>query len=260
MDPLELIDRLWRAIAEVADLCEDAGISVVLGGGLAIHAEVVPQTWEDWDPPDLHDPRRLATLARATDDADLFVPDACYPSVRQMLLGLGYRVDPSVPHRYMRGAIQIDLIRSAQGAEFASASHDVHLCDTSATRPLRLPTTTIMLAAPAQLLVHKARAYRDRHARKDLVDVASIAIRCLPSAEQVTYALEAMLRSLPLRVESDVRYLAARFRTADGEGPAAFAEVARAAAGPLSEWESAEDSVREVVSSAVRRVLAPWTV
>lgn len=262
--PLEALRRVLAAL-------RPTGIHPVLIGGVAIHLTVTRQG-EDIDVVDdpraapLDDPRRLACLVRPTRDVDLVIPAEAIEPTASRLEAVGFRRNHRVrppPVRLDGDEAAIDLIARAATVPDTWPVRIPELGETLAWLETRATLATadaageVRLASPAALALLKAVAWAERRERRDLADLARLAVwdRAAGSAaaELAGWAVD-----LPAPIRDALTRAAKAFSEPHGLGASSFVRELAPELPGLRYDEELEDEVRGLVALAGRVLLAPF--
>lgn len=234
-------------------------MTAVLVGATAVrlHVEAEATEWpEPGDPEERwRDLAVVSQIVQHTADLDFVVADDRLAGA--LLHARGF-TEVGV-RRWRREAVFVDLI-PGEPAHLTGFPLP-HLAERA--RMTDLGGRLVAVVRPGSLIVLKALAWVDRSERRDLADIAVLALRALHERWEVVDDLRATRDALDATVA--LARLEVAFASPDAVGPRAFADVVRDrsdlrtarswdpdASGP---WERVEGDVRALASDAVRRLL-----
>jgi hypothetical protein len=172
-----------------------------------------------------------------------------------------FEADPRicVPIRLVGPAGKLDLIGRPEVAETPRVDDDLGSIVAWLHRRLgeRVTPEGLRVAHPAAITVMKALAWRDRHADRDAIDLARLALWDDARGGEIAGLLATVSADLPSWVRGALRHAADAFHHQDAPAVCRFVRFLGYELPALREDETLEEEIRAHVARSVRALLHP---
>jgi hypothetical protein len=218
-------------------------------------------------PIDLESPASLASMVRVTGDIDVAITFGPGAEVRAAEVLSSNGLLPAADGRstFVGPGMSVDLLvcLDSWGRETR-----FRITRERSARPLSrqhvvtyaIGDSQIHVSDRGMLVLHKAIAWADRHADKDVVDIAGLALADLVEGGSGADQLSELVASLHDEYGRMLENVARVFDNLDGAGPRAFAREVRSLLRPqgIRMSDDEEEAICKIASAAVCQMLEDW--
>lgn len=257
-------ERLLAVVAPVFEALRKAGLAPILVGGLAVFLRRHQTSMAI----DIRLPASLASMVRVTGDVDIafaFSPEAESRAAAVLQQNGLARTNPG-RNTFAGNGIRVDMLACIDDW---TKDTSFRIAKDRTARPVSRKyvvsetvggAIAIDVSDRAMLVLHKAIAWCDRFAPKDLADIAGLALTDQVEDGTATADLSALVASLHGEYGRMLERVACEFANADRPGPLAFAVTVRdiLMSQSMRVSDDEEDMIREIASIGARQLLEPW--